>query len=156
MGITADLNRAAWRGRLHFLLICSRFATTLMLSFFVASCLVEAGEPTPDNCGKNETKTEQGCAKNPQIVHKTEPEYPKEARKHRVEGSVTLSARVTVDGTVDEIKTRNVEATDEHFSSSLEEAAAAALRKWRYRPATIEGKPVPFYFEVTIDFKLSR
>src|SRR2546425_13064845 len=109
MGRSSDRNRG-WRGWFHFLPICSRFATTLMLSLFVASYLVEAEEPTPDSCGKNETKTEQGCAKNPRIVHRTQPEYPKEARKHRVEGSVTLSARVTVDGTVDEIKTKNIQA----------------------------------------------
>jgi TonB family protein len=89
-------------------------------------------------------------------VHKTQPEYPKDARKHRVEGSVTLQARVTAEGTADEIKVLNGQATDVSFIPRFDEAAVAALGKWRYRPATIEGKPVPVYFTVTIDFMLSH
>jgi protein TonB len=98
--------------------------------------------------------TDEGCAKNPRLVHKTEPAYPKEARKHGVQGSVTLQARVTEDGTVDEIKVTNAQATDVDFIPSFQDAAVSALGKWLYRPATIKGKPVAFYFTVTMDFML--
>jgi len=49
---------------------------------------------------------------------------------------VTLQGRVNETGTVDNIKVLSV------------------LGKWRYRPGTIDGKPVPVYFTVTMDFVL--
>jgi len=93
-----------------------------------------APSPNDDECGKGETKTDQGCAKVPRLTHKSEPVYPADARRHHVEGSVTLQGRVNETGTVDNIKVLN--------------------SQWRYRPGTIDGKPVPVYFTVTMDFVL--
>jgi protein TonB len=36
----------------------------------------------------------------------------------------------------------------------LDQAAIDAVRQWRYRPATLNGKPVRVYFTVTVDFVL--
>jgi len=111
-----------------------------------------AEKKSADDCHKGETKTHQGCVKDPKIIHKTQPVYPPEARKRGVDGSVTLQSRVTVEGTVDEITVLNVQATDASFNESLQGAAITALKQWKYRPGTIGGKPVAIYFTVVIDF----
>ena len=36
----------------------------------------------------------------------------------------------------------------------LEEAAVAAARQWKFEPALHEGKPVPVFYLVTINFRL--
>ncbi len=105
-----------------------------------------APSPNDDECGKG--------AKVPRLTHKSEPVYPADARRHHVEGSVTLQGRVNETGTVDNIKVLNVQATDVSFIEKFQDAAISALGKWRYRPGTIDGKPVPVYFTVTMDFVL--
>jgi TonB family protein len=52
------------------------------------------------------------------------------------------------DGSVTEIEVKNSTNPGQGF----EDAAIAALKKWRYEPGTLNGKPVPVYFTVTIDF----
>jgi len=56
---------------------------------------------------------------------------------------------------VDGIKVTDSSATDVSFIPNFNEAAVAALEKWRYRPATLQGKSVPFYFTVTLTFMKS-
>jgi TonB family protein len=65
-----------------------------------------------------------------------------------LEGHVTLQARVVEDGSVTDIEVK--ESTNP--GHGFEEAAIDALKKWRYEPGTLNGKPTPIYFEVTIDF----
>jgi periplasmic protein TonB len=36
----------------------------------------------------------------------------------------------------------------------LDMAAAAAVRDWKFRPATRNGKPVPVLYNLTVNFKL--
>ncbi len=36
----------------------------------------------------------------------------------------------------------------------LEEAAVDAIKQWRFRPATLNGKPVTVYYNLTVNFKL--
>jgi TonB family protein len=118
---------------------------------------VRADDASSDtSCKKDETKTDEGCVKNPRVIQKVEPSYPHQAWKARAEGSVTLSARVNTKGHIEDAKVVSSRATDNTYLSSFEEAALAALPHWRYRPATLEGKPVPMYFEVTIDFHMSH
>ena len=38
--------------------------------------------------------------------------------------------------------------------SDLDLAALEAVRKWRFEPATLDGKPVPVYYNLTINFTL--
>jgi TonB family protein len=59
-------------------------------------------------------------------------------------------------GTVEGIKVTDSSATDVNFIPNFNAAAVAALEKWRYPPATLHGKPVPFYFTVTLTFMMSH
>ena len=123
------------------------------LLVFSFSCVAPEGPVAlaavpDDSCAKGETKSDEGCVKNPKPRRKAKPVFPKEAHRKRLEGHVTLQARVMEDGSVTEIEVKNSTNPGQGF----EDAAIAALKKWRYEPGTLNGKPVPVYFTVTIDF----
>ena len=82
-------------------------------------------------------------------VHTVSPKYPKDARKQKVEGKVTLHVTIAGDGSV---KDAAVVSGD----SRLTDAALAAVRKWRFQPFTADGKPVEGQRDVTINFAFSE
>jgi periplasmic protein TonB len=93
-----------------------------------------------------------GDVTNPELIQATKlsPVYPELARKARIEGNVILQAVVHKDGTVGEIMVLRCNRPNLGF----EESAIEAVRQWRYRPATQNGRPVDVYFTVKVDFLL--
>jgi len=82
----------------------------------------------------------------PVLLVKVEPAYPEVARRAGMGGRVTVSAVIGLDGGVE---TADVLAsTNPLFDGS----ALDAVRKWRYRPATMNGRPVRVFFTVVVDF----
>jgi protein TonB len=79
-----------------------------------------------------------------------QPEYPELARLARVEANVVLQAVILRDGTVDEAEVLRCT----RLGFGFEEAAADAVRQWRYRPATQDGVPVDVYFTIRVEFSL--
>lgn len=77
------------------------------------------------------------------------PAYPEVARVDRVEGPVVMQAIITKNGTVGHLHV--IEG-----DKLLRSAASEAVSKWRYRPYTVDGKPVEVATTVTVDFKLNR
>jgi periplasmic protein TonB len=76
------------------------------------------------------------------------PSYPELARHAHVEGVVVLEAVIGADGFVRDariLKSANV---------LLEASALDAVRRWRYRAATVEGRSVPVYLTVVVTFSL--
>ena len=82
-----------------------------------------------------------------QLMHRVEPVYPAQARLLRLEGTVILAATVIEDGTVREVKV--VEG-----SPVLAEAAMDAVKRWRYKPFELDGKPVKNEIGISVEFKL--
>ena len=85
----------------------------------------------------------------PALVERIQPVYPETARKLRQEGAVILEAIITSSGAVDEVR---VVASR---GLLLDEAAMEAVRKWRYRPATLNGRAVAVRLTVTVRFGLN-
>ena len=82
----------------------------------------------------------------PALLVKVEPAYPLSARRAGLGGRVTLRAVIAEDGSVVSV---------EVFASTnplFDEAAVEAVRKWRYRPALMNGRPVRVYFSVVVSF----
>jgi len=73
------------------------------------------------------------------------PEYPQAAVAHGEQGRVLLSIHVLPDGLTD-----FVAVTQSSGYRILDQAAQDAVLKWRFRPATMAGRPVvmviPFWF----------
>lgn len=79
------------------------------------------------------------------------PSYPLEARRRHEEGTVVLGVLVAVDGLVADIAVAQTSG-----SSLLDQAALAAVRKWRWAPLLRGGQPVMVQGQVKIPFVLKR
>ena len=79
------------------------------------------------------------------LVRRIEPKYPVQARNQRLQGKVTLSATIAVDGSVREVAIVG-------GSPVLADAAKQAVRQWRYRPATLNGTPIEVQKEIIVLF----
>ena len=89
---------------------------------------------------------------NPVLIEETkvEPIYPELARTARIEGTVLLQAVIEPDGRVSEVEVQRCNRPNLGF----EDSAAAAVKRWRYKPAIQRGKPVAVYLTVFVEFKL--
>ena len=86
----------------------------------------------------------------PEATHKVDPGYPLELMRQNVRGMVTLYAVIRSDGSVGDV--RVLSTPDER----LDRYAESALTRWRFRPATKDGKPVPLEAVVSIPFRPTR
>lgn len=84
----------------------------------------------------------------PKLIESTQPAYPEMARKNRTQGVVVVDALIDERGVVQEVHVVRGQP------DGLSEAAVAAVRTWRFEPATIEGKPVAVEYSLTISFRL--
>lgn len=76
--------------------------------------------------------------------------YPEEARKAGRQGEVRLAVTVGEDGAV-----AAVEVARSSGHADLDVAALAAVKQFRYRPATVDGKPVAAKILVAYPFRLA-
>ena len=82
------------------------------------------------------------------LIHDVAPQYPSEAGRARIEGTVVLMALIGKDGSVHDVQV-------ESGLPILAQAAIDAVRQWRYRPYVIDGQPVEVDSRITINFTLS-
>ena len=83
------------------------------------------------------------------LLQRVEPDYPPEAARGGVEGSVDLSFTVDPDGKVTDVIVDHSEPSD-----IFDRAAALAVRRWRYEPKLLSGTPVEEHLQVHLTFKL--
>ena len=83
------------------------------------------------------------------LIHDVAPQYPPEAGRARVEGTVVLMAAIGKDGSVQDVRV-------ESGLPILAQAAVDAVKQWRYRPYLLNGEPVEVDSRITINFTLSR
>lgn len=84
----------------------------------------------------------------PTAIYKPEPGYTEEARKARTQGIVILEMIVDENGDVQNVKILKP------LPNGLSEEAIKAVTLWKYKPGTLEGKPVPVIFNVSVSFRL--
>ena len=82
------------------------------------------------------------------LIHDVAPQYPPEAGRARIEGTVVLLAVIGTDGSVKDVRVEN-------GLPILTQAAIDAVRQWRYKPYMIDGEPVEVDSRITINFTLS-
>jgi protein TonB len=80
------------------------------------------------------------------------PRYPDLARRARIEGSVILMITIAADGSVGEIEV--LQGSDARWGFDL--AAIEAVKRWRYRPGLLGGRPVAVRARVIVEFSLAR
>ncbi|HUR32366.1 MAG TPA: energy transducer TonB [Vicinamibacterales bacterium] len=84
----------------------------------------------------------------PRLLREVKAGYTEEARRANVEGEVVLEIVVRRDGSVSDVKLVS------GLSRGLNERAIAAVRQWRFAPATRLGQAVDVVVEVAVEFKL--
>lgn len=89
-----------------------------------------------------------GDIKPPVRVFAPDPVYPEAARQARVEGVVVLQAVIDTLGRVVNLRVLK------GLPSGLSEAATDAVAQWRFKPATLEGRPVAVRYLVTVSFSV--
>lgn len=83
----------------------------------------------------------------PEAVTKVPPVYPANAREAGVAGTVMVQVLVLEDGSVGDVRVVG-------SIPMLDEAAIAAARQWRFKPALSAGRPVSVWVAVPIRFSL--
>jgi protein TonB len=89
-----------------------------------------------------------GDVKAPVATTRFQPEYTEAARKSRVAGIVVVEAIINKAGEVEQVK------VIKGLPLGLSEQAAEAVKKWHFRPGTMNGQPVDVLFDLTVSFKL--
>jgi periplasmic protein TonB len=80
------------------------------------------------------------------LIHKVDPDYPAQALPQHLEGPVVLQAWVAQDGSV-----RDLKLMKGYFI--LGRAAIDAVKQWRFKPYTQNGKTSDFQTYITVNFK---
>jgi TonB family protein len=80
-----------------------------------------------------------------EVISRKDPEYPRLARQAGASGMVELEATIGLDGRV-----KNARVVK--GNPMLQKAALDAVLEWRYRPATLNGKPVESPIEIKLNF----
>jgi periplasmic protein TonB len=89
-----------------------------------------------------------GEVKAPEKVSAPQPQYTEIARKARIQGVVIVQAIIDKQGNVTNVKVLK------GLPMGLEEAAVDAIKQWKFKPATLNGRPVTVYYNLTVNFKL--
>ncbi len=84
----------------------------------------------------------------PVIVKEVKPDYPADAKREKRQGSVMLAVMVNADGSVGDVRVK------QPLSPKLDASAVKAMKQWRFKPATRNGKPVPVETDVEMTFTL--
>lgn len=87
----------------------------------------------------------------PGVRHGPAPEYPHEARRKGVTGTVLLRFLVERDGSVSSIQVLQADPP-----GVFEENAVRAVERWRFRPGLRHGEPVRTWVRLPLRFRLER
>jgi protein TonB len=108
------------------------------------SSILSAGSPGPPGVPVLSVGGQVQAAK---LIHMVRPEYPLEARKAHLQGTVILEARIAKDGTVVALRYMNGPV-------SLLPAVVEAVSQWRYMPTLLNGQPMEVETTITVIFRL--
>jgi protein TonB len=81
-------------------------------------------------------------------INAPQPQYTEIARKARIQGVVIVQAIINKQGNVTDVKVLK------GLPMGLDQSAVEAIRKWKFEPATLNGKPVDVYYNLTVNFTL--
>ncbi len=81
------------------------------------------------------------------------PDYPREALRSRLEGSVVARLQVGADGRVQDVSIVSREGARDR---ALDRAVIDATRSWRFEPAMRDGQAVASVVQVPVDFSPGR
>ena len=84
----------------------------------------------------------------PSVVHEVKPVYPPEVMQRKVQGSVWMAVVVLASGDVGDVQ------ISKPLDPDLDQEATKAMKQWKFRPGTKDGKPVAVEVTVEMTFTL--
>ena len=106
---------------------------------------------TPPAKNYNAVFSKNDVDTNAQALNKVKPVYPRRAHRRNISGSIIINCIISKEG-----KITNPEIAKATPKGYFESACLDILEKIRYKPATVDGKPVAQRMELTFDFGLSK
>ena len=82
------------------------------------------------------------------LIANRDPEYSEEARKAKYSGTVQLLVSIDAAGLITDAM------VEKSLGMGLDEKAIEAVRRWRFKPASLNGQPVASQIDVDVLFKL--
>jgi len=102
----------------------------------------EAAEPPPPVAARKAAVIVKG-----ESLRRVQPDYPTSARAARQSGMVAVEVSINDHGDV-------VAAQALTGPVLLRDAAVAAARRWKFKPATRDGQPISSVSTITFNFKM--
>jgi TonB family protein len=112
------------------------------LLFLLAS--VSLAQPAPDG----PPYRVGGNVLRPGKISGEPPTYTPEASRARVTGVVILDALIDEQGNVTDAKVL------QGLFTGLDESTVEAVKSWKFKPATLDGRPVAVYYTLTVNYTL--
>lgn len=104
-------------------------------------------QPNAEQADPPQRITVNGGVQAAMLISRTPPQYPPEAKKAGIQGTVRLRAVLARDGSV-----KTLELESGH--PLLVDAALQAARQWKYRPTLLNGEPIEVVTTVDVNFVL--
>ena len=84
----------------------------------------------------------------PQLIFAPDPEFSDEARRAKYQGGCVVSLIVDAQGNPQRVQGVR------HLGMGLDEKAVEAVKQYRFKPATLQGKPVPVEVNIEVNFRI--
>jgi periplasmic protein TonB len=84
----------------------------------------------------------------PQLVFAPDPEFSDEARRAKYQGVCVVSLIVDAQGNPQRVQVVR------HLGMGLDEKAVEAVKQYRFKAATLQGKPVPVEVNIEVNFRI--
>ena len=84
----------------------------------------------------------------PQLVFAPDPEFSDEARRAKYQGVCVVSLIVDAQGNPQRVQVVR------HLGMGLDEKAVEAVRQYKFKAATLQGKPVPVEVNIEVNFRI--
>jgi protein TonB len=83
----------------------------------------------------------------PTAITRVEPLYPETARKARIGGTVIIETIIDRNGNVTDARVLK------GLPLGLDQSAVDAVKRWKFKPGTLNGQPIPVIFTLTVNFR---
>ncbi len=121
-------------------------AAALLIAAAVLFTACDSSSPTEPCSGPMSVS---GNVVAPVKIFAPQPQYTEEARQARIQGVVIVQTIIDCQGFVTEIN------VVKGLPLGLTEATVSAISQWRFEPATLNGRPISVYYNLTVNFRLA-
>lgn len=95
----------------------------------------------------------------PKVLYAPDPEFSDKARGKKLGGTCVLSTLVDAEGKPHDVQivksaAEGVKPKQHSAALSLDEDAVKAVNQYRFQPATMQGKPVPYRVKIEVNFRV--